>query len=150
MTGIDPVELTAELVRRPSLTPDEAGCFDLIEAALRPLGFEVTRLSFASGGARPVPNLFATVGGEGPHFAFNGHVDVVPPGDLSRWSVDPFAGVIQEGRLFGRGSADMKSGVAAFTAARTLRLVPLVDIAINTSPALPKARTGRAKYSSSP
>ena len=122
MAGIDPVELTAELVRRRSLTPDEAGCFDLIEAALQPLGFVVTRLSFASGEVRPVPNLFATLGPPeprqgAPHFAFNGHVDIVPPGDVTRWSDDPFGGVVRGGRLYGRGSADMKSGVAAFIAA---------------------------------
>jgi succinyl-diaminopimelate desuccinylase len=122
MAGIDPVELTAELVRRPSLTPDEAGCFELIEAALRPLGFTVTRLAFASGADPPVPNLFATIGpperaARVPHFAFNGHVDVVPPGEVDRWSVDPFGGVVRDGLLYGRGSADMKSGVAAFIAA---------------------------------
>ena len=63
MGEVDPVELTAELVRRPSLTPDEAGCFDLLQGALEPLGFTVQRLRFASEGATPVPNLFATVGG---------------------------------------------------------------------------------------
>lgn len=114
---VDPVELTQALVRCPSLTPKEAGCFDLLEDALRPLGFAVERLRFASPGAEPVDNLWARVGQGRPHLAFNGHVDVVPPGDTARWSDDPFGGVIRDGRLYGRGAADMKSAVAAFVAA---------------------------------
>jgi succinyl-diaminopimelate desuccinylase len=117
MATVDPVALTGALVRCPSLTPREAGCFDLLEDALRPLGFEVERLRFASPGAEPVDNLWARAGQGRPHLAFNGHVDVVPPGDPGRWRDDPFAGVVRDGRLYGRGAADMKSAVAAFVAA---------------------------------
>jgi len=117
MAVVDPVELTQALVRCPSLTPKEAGCFDILEDALRPLGFAVERLRFASPGAEPVDNLWARVGQGRPHLAFNGHVDVVPPGDIARWSDDPFAATIRDGRLYGRGAADMKSAVAAFVAA---------------------------------
>lgn len=112
MAPIDPVELTRALVRCPSVTPDASGALDLVEAAVRPLGFACHRLRFAA-----VDNLFAQLGSVGPCFAFAGHVDVVPPGDRGLWSVDPFAGDIRDGQLWGRGAADMKSGVACAVAA---------------------------------
>jgi succinyl-diaminopimelate desuccinylase len=112
MTRIDPVELTAALVRCPSVTPEEGGALALLERTLAPLGFACTRIS--RGG---VENLHARWGRAGPVFAFNGHTDVVPPGDRSAWRFDPFGGVIADGFLWGRGAVDMKSGVAAFAAA---------------------------------
>lgn len=117
MPAVDALELAAALVRCPSLTPREAGCFDLLERALRPLGFACERLRFASPGAEPVDNLAAIIGSGSPHLAFCGHVDVVPPGDPAAWRVEPFAGEVRDGRLWGRGAADMKTGVAAFVAA---------------------------------
>jgi succinyl-diaminopimelate desuccinylase len=117
MASLDPVQFLQQLIRRPSVTPNEAGCFDLIEAALVPLGFSVDRLRFEGGGSYPVDNLFATRGSGQPHLLFNGHIDVVPPGERSLWTHDPFAAEIADGRIFGRGAADMKSGVAAFVAA---------------------------------
>ncbi|SNB64395.1 succinyldiaminopimelate desuccinylase [Arboricoccus pini] len=119
-SALDPVRLTQDLVRIPSVTPKVGACFDLLEEVLRPLGFEVERVSFAGPGAEPVENMLATLGepgSNGLHLAFAGHVDVVPPGDVKAWGQDPFAGTIVNGRLFGRGAADMKSGVAAFVAA---------------------------------
>lgn len=114
----DPVELTRALVRCPSVTPVEAGVFEPLVAALAPMGFQTRRLTFRSRSDRPgVPNLFARLGDRPPVLLFNGHTDVVPPGDLTAWSVDPFAGEIRDGRLYGRGAADMKSGIAAFIAA---------------------------------
>jgi succinyl-diaminopimelate desuccinylase len=80
------------------------------------MGFTCTRLPFGTGDAR-VDNLFARRGGDGPHFAFAGHTDVVPVGDAGRWTHDPFAGHVVDGKLYGRGAADMKGGVAAFVAA---------------------------------
>ncbi len=109
---IDPVELATALVRCPSVTPEEGGAIALLERTLAPLGFACTRIS--RGG---VENLHARWGGEGPVFAFAGHTDVVPPGDHGDWRFDPFGGTVSEGFLWGRGSVDMKSGVAAFVAA---------------------------------
>jgi succinyl-diaminopimelate desuccinylase len=109
--AIDPVELASALIACPSVTPASGAVFDLLEAALRPLGFEVHR--FVSGGE--VENLFATRGSGGPHFAFAGHLDVVPAGD--GWSGDPFRPEVRGGLLYGRGAVDMKGGIAAFVAA---------------------------------
>ena len=78
---IDPIALAAELIRRPSVTPADAGAIGVLEAALKPLGFECHRLRFSEPGGAPVENLFAKVGrGEGRHFCFAGHTDVVPTG----------------------------------------------------------------------
>jgi succinyl-diaminopimelate desuccinylase len=113
--AIDPVQLTADLIACPSVTPRPAGVFDVLEQALLPLGFEVHR--FVSGDAPdgPVENLVATRGSGAPHFAFAGHLDVVPPGD--GWTGEPFKPEIRGGLLYGRGAVDMKGGVAAFVAA---------------------------------
>ncbi len=112
MSEIDPVDLARALIRRPSVTPADEGALDILEAALAGLGFECTRLKFDD-----VDNLFARIGAGAPHFCFAGHTDVVPPGDADAWSVPPFKAEIKDGRLWGRGAADMKSAVAAFTAA---------------------------------
>jgi succinyl-diaminopimelate desuccinylase len=114
-SAIDPVELASRLIACPSVTPLEAGTLDLLSEALEPLGFEVHR--FVSGGPPdgPVENLFATRGSGNPHFAFAGHVDVVPPGE--GWTGDPFQPEIRGGLLYGRGAVDMKGAIAAFVAA---------------------------------
>lgn len=111
---IDPVELTADLVRCPSVTPAEGGALLLLDRLLTKAGFTCARVD--RGGVR---NLFARwgKGANGRTFGFNGHTDVVPVGDVDAWSVDPFGAEIQDGFLYGRGSTDMKSGVAAFAAA---------------------------------
>jgi succinyl-diaminopimelate desuccinylase len=116
-TGIDPVQLLQDLIRRPSVTPEPAGVFEVLEAALAPLGFTCTRLRFEGDGSYPVDNLFATRGTGGKHLLFAGHTDVVPPGDVAAWKHPPFAAEIVDGTIYGRGAADMKSGVAAFIAA---------------------------------
>lgn len=113
----DPVPLLRELIRCRSVTPDAAGVFDVLEAALARLGFSTTRLRFEGDGSYPVDNLFATRGTSGRHLLFAGHTDVVPPGDETSWLHPPFAAEIADGKVFGRGAADMKSGVAAFVAA---------------------------------
>ena len=108
----DPVDLTAALIRCHSVTPAEGGAIELLARILARLGFVCTRIS--RGG---VENLHARWGTGEPVFAFAGHTDVVPAGDAARWTVDPFAGEIRDGFLYGRGATDMKSGVAAFVAA---------------------------------
>ncbi|MDQ4088061.1 MAG: succinyl-diaminopimelate desuccinylase [Pseudomonadota bacterium] len=112
---IDPVDLTSRLVACPSVTPATGAVFDVLEEALRPLGFEVHRYIVGEPPDGPVENLFATRGSGAPHFAFAGHLDVVPPGD--GWSSDPFVPEIRGGLLCGRGAVDMKGGIAAFVAA---------------------------------
>ncbi|HET9067112.1 MAG TPA: M20/M25/M40 family metallo-hydrolase, partial [Amaricoccus sp.] len=108
----DPVDLTAALVRCPSVTPEEGGAIRLLERLLAAGGF-VTHRADRNG----IANLYARWGAGGPVFGFNGHTDVVPPGDAAAWRHPPFAAAIDQGRLYGRGAADMKSGVAAFAAA---------------------------------
>ncbi len=112
--AVNALQLAAELVRCPSVTPIEGGALQLLERVLRTAGFECTRVDRAG-----TPNLFARAGAKGAKrsFGFNGHTDVVPPGDMARWRADPFGGAVQDGFLWGRGAADMKSGVAAFVAA---------------------------------
>ena len=115
--AIDPVKLLERLIACPSVTPEEAGALDLLEAELKGLGFAVTRLRFEGDGSYPVDNLFATRGAGGRRLLFAGHTDVVPPGDAAHWTADPFQPRIADGRIYGRGAADMKSGIAAFVAA---------------------------------
>ncbi len=111
---VDPVALTADLVRCPSITPAEGGALVHLEKVLTEGGFHCTRVD--RGG---VANLFARWGRQGANrtFGFNGHTDVVPLGDEAAWTMPPFGGQIKDGYLFGRGATDMKSGVAAFAAA---------------------------------
>ena len=110
----DPVQLTADLIRCPSVTPAEGGALVLLGSVLADAGFECTRVD--RGG---VSNLFARWGQKGHprSFGFNGHTDVVPVGDEAAWTMPPFGAEIRDGVMYGRGATDMKSGVAAFTAA---------------------------------
>ena len=110
------VDLAARLIRCESVTPAEGGTLSLLAQELSSLGFECTRLPFGEGYAR-IENLFARRGHGAPHFAFAGHTDVVPVGDASAWRHAPFSGVLEDGKLFGRGAADMKGGIAAFVGA---------------------------------
>lgn len=111
---VDPVALTADLIRCKTVTPAEGGALVLLDTLLSNAGFETTRVD-----RNGTPNLFARWGRRGANrsFGFNGHTDVVPVGDLAAWTTDPFGGVIRDGILYGRGATDMKSGVAAFVAA---------------------------------
>ena len=108
---VDPAQLTADLIRCASVTPAEGGALTLLEDRLSTFGFTCTRVDRGV-----VSNLFARWG-TGKTFGFNGHTDVVPVGDLTAWTVDPFGAEIHDGFMYGRGSTDMKSGVAAFAAA---------------------------------
>ncbi len=109
---IDVVELTSALIRRASLTPEDAGCQPLIAERLADAGFAIESLRYGD-----VDNLFATHGTGDPVLVFLGHTDVVPPGPLDAWTSPPFEPTLRDGRLYGRGAADMKSGVAAMTIA---------------------------------
>ncbi len=113
-TPLDPVALTADLIRCPSVTPEEGGALQLLARVLAEAGFDCQRVD--RGGTA---NLFARWGRKGANrsFGFNGHTDVVPVGDRAAWTRDPFGGEIVDGWLWGRGATDMKSGVAAFVAA---------------------------------
>jgi len=116
---IDPIALAQALIRCPSVTPADEGALDALARALGPVGFACRRMPFEAQGTARIENLYAKVGGKRPgrHFSFAGHSDVVPVGKRESWSVDPFAGEIIDGRLYGRGAADMKGAVAAFAAA---------------------------------
>ena len=113
---INPVELTSELIRCESITPKSDGSIDLIISYLEPLGFTCTKIDFGVGNEK-VENLYAKFGNLEPNICFGGHVDVVPTGDIENWSINPFGGDIKEGKIWGRGAADMKSGIASFIAA---------------------------------
>ena len=110
----DPVKLTADLIRCPSVTPNEGGALQLLDKLLTEARFVTNRVDRGD-----TSNLFARWGGQtnGRTFGFNGHTDVVPVGDIAAWSVDPFGAEVKDGFMYGRGSTDMKSGVAAFAAA---------------------------------
>ena len=108
----DVIELAQDLIARPSVTPDDAGCQDLIAERLRKAGFAIEHLPFG-----PVKNLWASHGSGSPVFVFLGHTDVVPTGPVEAWASDPFVPTIRDGKLYGRGAADMKGSVAAFVLA---------------------------------
>lgn len=118
MSGtIDPIAFAQDLIRCPSITPTEGGALDLLQGALEGLGFRCTRRIFEEANSEPVDNLYARLGSEGANLCYAGHTDVVPPGERALWSVDPFAGTIQDGWLIGRGTVDMKGSIAAYVAA---------------------------------
>ena len=112
MAGIDAVELTRELIRRPSVTPADAGAMDVVEQVLAGLGFACRRMRFGV-----IENLYARIGTARPNLCFAGHTDVVPVGDVAAWSREAFAADLVDGVLIGRGAVDMKSAIAAFAAA---------------------------------
>ncbi len=113
--GMDVVELTKALIAAESVTPARGPVFDVLEAALVPLGFRVERFVEGEAPDGPVENLLAVRGSGGRHFAFAGHLDVVPPGN--GWASDPFVPVVKGALLHGRGAVDMKGAIAAFVAA---------------------------------
>lgn len=114
---LDAVELARDLIRCPSVTPAEGGALGHLQKVLEGLGFVCHRLRFSDADTPDVDNLYARCGAAAPNFCFAGHTDVVPTGPLDGWSVDPFAAEIRDGFLYGRGAVDMKSAIAAFTAA---------------------------------
>lgn len=114
---VDPVALACDLIRRPSVTPRDEGAIEILAGTLESLGFTCHRLVFSEEGTADIVNLYARLGSTGRNFCFAGHTDVVPPGNAASWTVDPFAGAVVDGTLWGRGAADMKGAIACFAAA---------------------------------
>ena len=113
----EPLALAQALIRCASVTPEDHGALEVVGKALDQLGFTCHRLTFEEDGTAPIGNLYARVGEGTPNLCFAGHTDVVPPGDVAGWRVDPFAGEVLDGVLYGRGAVDMKGAVACFLAA---------------------------------
>ncbi|MBB4395927.1 succinyl-diaminopimelate desuccinylase [Bradyrhizobium sp. ERR14] len=113
----DALSIARDLIRCPSVTPEDAGALRVLEKALTAAGFTCHRVTFSEEGTADVDNLYARIGTEGPHITFAGHTDVVPAGDESAWSVGAFSGEVRDGVLHGRGAVDMKGGIACSVAA---------------------------------
>lgn len=113
----DPVALLQELIRCASVTPREGGALTLLEKVLTEAGFACQRFKFSDNNTPDVDNLYARWGDAAPNLCFAGHTDVVPAGDENAWTVDPFGGTLKDGKIWGRGAADMKGAIAAFVAA---------------------------------
>ncbi len=117
MQKINELKLAKELIRFPTVTPVDAGVMKFLEKKLKKLGFKTKILEFKEKGFSPVKNLYARLGSKGPNFMFAGHVDIVPPGNIKDWTINPFRPSIKRGHLIGRGANDMKSSIAAFVSA---------------------------------
>ena len=109
---ISELKLAKELIRRPSITPKDAGVINLLAKNLRSLGFKCQLINFKN-----IKNLYAKLGKSSPNFCYAGHTDVVPPGNISDWSVNPFKPTVKNNKLIGRGANDMKASIACFVAA---------------------------------
>ena len=117
MQKINELKLAKELIRFPTVTPVDAGVMKFLEKELKKLGFKIKILEFKEKGFSPVKNLYARLGSKSPNFMFAGHVDIVPPGNIKDWTINPFRPSIKKGHLIGRGANDMKSSIAAFVSA---------------------------------
>jgi succinyl-diaminopimelate desuccinylase len=117
MPFINELQLAKELIKFPSVTPIDAGIMKFLERKLKTLGFKTKILEFKEKNSKPVKNLYARLGNQGPNFCYAGHLDVVPAGNLKEWTVNPFKPSIKKGHLIGRGANDMKSSIAAFVSA---------------------------------
>ncbi len=117
MKTLNQLQLAKELIRFPSITPEDAGIMKFLEKKLKRLGFKTKTLEFKERGFKPVKNLYARFGNKSPNFCYAGHLDVVPPGNIKDWTTNPFRPTIKRGHLIGRGANDMKSSIAAFVSA---------------------------------
>ena len=122
MQKINELQLAKELMKFPSITPSDAGVIRFLEKKLKKIGFKTKILNFKEKNFQPVKNLYARLGSKGPNFCFAGHLDVVPPGNIRDWTVNPFRPSIKKGHLIGRGANDMKGSVAAFVSAVSIFL----------------------------
>jgi len=114
---INELSLTKELIKIPSVTPIDGGAIALVARHLKSLGFKCTMLEFKDKNTPTIKNLYARIGKTSPNFCFAGHTDVVPAGNIKAWDVGPFSGVVKNGKIYGRGTSDMKGGIACFIAA---------------------------------
>ena len=110
--SINELKLAKELIRKPSITPKDAGTINLLAKNLRSLGFKCQVINFEN-----VKNLYAKLGKSKPNFCYAGHTDVVPPGKINDWSVNPFKPTVKNNKLIGRGANDMKASIACFVTA---------------------------------
>ena len=117
MKILNELQLAKELIRFPTVTPVDAGVMKFLEKKLKKLGFKTKLLEFKEKGFKPVKNLYARLGTKGPNFCYAGHLDVVPPGNIKDWTINPFKPSVKNNHLIGRGANDMKSSVAAFVTA---------------------------------
>ncbi len=117
MQKINELQLAKELIRFPTITPLDAGVMKFLEKKLKKLGFKTKLLEFKEKNFKPVKNLYARLGTKGPNFCYAGHLDVVPPGNIKDWTINPFKPSVKNNHLIGRGANDMKSSVAAFVSA---------------------------------
>ena len=117
MPSINELQLAKELIKFPTVTPIDAGIMKFLEKKLKTLGFKTKILEFRDKNSKPVKNLYAKLGKQGPNFCYAGHLDVVPAGNLKEWTVNPFKPSVKKGHLIGRGANDMKSSIAAFVSA---------------------------------
>ena len=117
MPTINELQLAKELIKFPTVTPIDAGIMKFLEKKLKTLGFKTKILEFNEKNSKPVKNLYARLGNQGPNFCYAGHLDVVPAGNLKDWTVNPFKPSVKKGHLIGRGANDMKSSIAAFVSA---------------------------------
>ena len=122
MTIYNEIKLAKELIKFPSVTPIDAGVMKFLEKKLKKLGFKTKIIEFKEKNFKPVKNLYARIGNKEPNFCYAGHLDVVPPGNLNDWTVNPFKPSIKKGHLIGRGANDMKSSIAAFVSAVSIFL----------------------------
>ena len=122
MTIFNEIKLAKELIKFPSVTPVDAGVMSFLEKKLKKLGFKTKIIEFKEKNFKPVKNLYAKIGNKNPNFCYAGHLDVVPPGNLNHWTVNPFKPSIKKGHLIGRGANDMKSSIAAFVSAVSIFL----------------------------
>ena len=117
MPTINELKLAQDLIRFPSVTPNDAGAIKFLSKKLRSLGFKVKILEFKDKKSKPIKNLYAKIGRKRPNICYAGHTDVVPPGNIKDWSVNPFKPVVKNNYLIGRGANDMKSSIACFVSA---------------------------------
>ena len=122
MTIFNEIKLAKELIKFPSVTPNDVGVMSFLEKKLKKLGFKTKIIEFKEKNFKPVKNLYAKIGNKNPNFCYAGHLDVVPPGNLNHWTVNPFKPSIKKGHLIGRGANDMKSSIAAFVSAVSIFL----------------------------
>ena len=122
MKTLNEFKLAKELIKFPSVTPVDAGVMKFLEKKLKKLGFKTKILEFKEKGFIPVKNLYARLGSKEPNLCYAGHLDVVPPGNINDWTINPFKPSVKKGHLIGRGANDMKSSIAAFVAAASIFL----------------------------